>query len=111
MFTYTNTKYVNSRTFITITCRIHGDIQVKPMGHIRRGTTCKLCKYASRKDKPSKKKTVTPVGKFTLQNELLTEYESIALAVLDTPGANSANISSCCSGKRKTHKGLQWKYR
>lgn len=110
LFTYENTVYINSRSPITITCMKHGDIEVNPSGHLNRGTGCKLCKYGTRRDKPLSKKTVTKVAKFNLNGKLLVEYPSINLAVLGNDGTNSANISSCCRGKRKTHKGFIWKY-
>ena len=41
-FSYTNVYYVDQHTPVTITCPIHGDIQVKPSAHIR-GYDCKQC--------------------------------------------------------------------
>lgn len=41
-FDYSKSVYVNSNTPLTVTCPVHGDIQVKPHGHLR-GHDCDQC--------------------------------------------------------------------
>lgn len=41
-FDYSKSVYVNSDTLLTVTCPTHGDIQVKPHGHLR-GHDCDKC--------------------------------------------------------------------
>lgn len=109
-FTYSNTVYKTSRDWITITCRIHGDLKIRPSGHLTRGAGCKQCKFNDRINKPNEKKAVSAVSKYDKNNIMLDTYDSIAEAVRHNKGTNSANISACCVGKRKTHKGFIWKY-
>ena len=42
-FSYEHTTYVNSKTPVTITCTIHGDISVDPNNHIHKRSGCPLC--------------------------------------------------------------------
>lgn len=42
-------------------------------------------------------------------NEVVKVYESARLAELD--GYQSSNISLCCNGKQKEHKGFIWKFK
>lgn len=48
-YTYTNTKYVNSHTKVTITCPTHGDFLQLPADHLR-GCGCPACKVVAIKD-------------------------------------------------------------
>ena len=61
--------------------------------------------YGSRIEKCSK-----PVLQFTLDNILVKEYPSIIQAEREL-GFNSAHISACCKGKRKTAYNFKWKYK
>ena len=47
-----------------------------------------------------------PVLQLTLDGELVREWPSMSEA--DRYGYNSSHISSCCNGKRKSHKGFKW---
>lgn len=61
-------------------------------------------KWKIRKNSPLKKK----VGQYTLDGELVKIYDSIS----EVPSNNfkQSNISNCCNGKRKTHKGFIWRF-
>ncbi len=54
------------------------------------------------------KKTLKAVAQYTKDGKFIAEYESAADA--QRKGYNSGNISQCCKGKQKTHKGFIWKY-
>lgn len=47
------------------------------------------------------------VGAFK-NNELVLSFPSLMEAQRN--GFNIGNISECCNGKRKTHKGFEWRY-
>ena len=47
------------------------------------------------------------VGAFKNGN-LVTTFQSIKEAGIQ--GFDQGHISECCNGKRKTHKGFEWKY-
>ena len=47
-----------------------------------------------------------PVLQLTLDGELVREWPSMSEA--DRYGYNHSHISSCCNGKRKSHKGFKW---
>lgn len=53
-FTYENTFYVNNNTLITVTCQVHGDINVRPDHHLK-GHMCKQCSVSH----ASKNKLIT----------------------------------------------------
>lgn len=61
-------------------------------------------KWKIRKNSPLKKK----VGQYTLDGELVKIYDSIS----EIPSNKfiQSNISNCCNGKRKTHKGFIWRF-
>lgn len=43
-YDYSKTKYVNALTYLTVTCREHGDFQIKPNNHLK-GDGCPICRY------------------------------------------------------------------
>lgn len=49
------------------------------------------------------------VYQYTKENELVHTYESMIEA--QKYGFTQANISACCLGKRKTHKGYKWSFK
>lgn len=49
------------------------------------------------------------VLQYTKDNEFVKEWET--LRECGRNGFKISNISSCCRGKRKTHKGFIWKYK
>lgn len=53
---------------------------------------------------------IRPVGKYTLEGELLQVYPSCAEAARQNIGCYSNRISMVCNDKKKTHKGFIWKY-
>lgn len=53
-------------------------------------------------------KTSKKVQAFNKDGELVFEFPSVMEAGRN--GFNYGHISSCCNGKKKTHKGLIWKY-
>jgi group I intron endonuclease len=50
------------------------------------------------------------IGQYDLDMNLIKIHDSAADACRDLPGFSTGHISSCCKGKRKTHKGFVWKY-
>lgn len=54
--------------------------------------------------------TKIPVLVFDLNNEFITEYESILDASIQT-GVAKQNICKCCKGFRNTAGGYKWKYK
>lgn len=70
------------------------------------------CNYGSRNARISKTKTNNPktskyVGAFK-DGKLAMTFPSTNEA--QRQGFNSSHIVDCCNGKRKTHKGYEWKY-
>ena len=53
------------------------------------------------------KKRSKQVGAFK-NNELVMSFPSIAEC--GRQGFSQGNVSACCNGKRKTHKGFEWRY-
>lgn len=49
-----------------------------------------------------------PVACFTMDNELVKTYPSIADVVKD--GFDRCNVSKCCNGKYSSSKGFKWKF-
>ncbi len=49
------------------------------------------------------------VYQYTLDGELVKTYDSTLDAA--NYGFVQTNISNCCIGKRKTHKGYRWSYK
>jgi hypothetical protein len=49
-----------------------------------------------------------PVASYTKKGELVKVYQTARAAEID--GFQNQNISHCCKGKRKHHKGLRWSY-
>lgn len=49
------------------------------------------------------------VYQYNVNGELVGLYESIKDAALNT-GCNKSNISNCCNGKLKMHKGYMWSF-
>ena len=45
-YNYDKVQYVNSHTKVTITCKIHGDFDMKPNNHLN-GQNCPKCAVAS----------------------------------------------------------------
>ena len=76
---------------------------------------CKKCNYElngiDNKQKMSELgiKSRKTVYQYTLDGELVGIYSSTKQAAIET-GFDQANISACCLGKRKTHKGFKWSY-
>ena len=70
------------------------------------------CNFGTRNTRMSKAKingkTSKPVGAFNKNGELVLSFPSIMEAQRN--GFNIGNISECCNGKRKTHKGFEWRY-
>jgi group I intron endonuclease len=50
------------------------------------------------------------VAQYDLDMNLVKIHDSAADACRDFPELSTGHISSCCKGKRKTHKGFVWKY-
>ena len=50
-----------------------------------------------------------PVLQLSLTGELIREWPSTAECGRN--GFSSGNISQCCNGKQKTHKGFRWEYK
>lgn len=42
-YTYSNTKYVNSKTPITVTCPVHGDFDIIAVNHLTKLAGCSIC--------------------------------------------------------------------
>ena len=62
--------------------------------------------YGTRNSRIAESKS-KQVGAFKNGN-LVTTFQSIKEAGIQ--GFNQGHISECCNGKRKTHKGFEWKY-
>lgn len=43
-YDYRKTQYVNALTYLTVTCKEHGDFQIKPNNHLK-GDGCHICRY------------------------------------------------------------------
>lgn len=56
-----------------------------------------------------KHKDSMPVIQFTLNNEYISEYESIGLT--RQAGFTPQHVHSCCIGKLKTHAKFKWKFK
>lgn len=69
------------------------------------------CNYGTRntrmKNTLTNGKLSKKVGAFK-NNELVLSFPSLMEAQRN--GFNIGNISECCNGKRKTHKGFEWRY-
>jgi len=52
-YDYTKVKYINSQTYVTITCKKHGDFEQIPASHLQ-GCGCKLCGQILSHDKQRK---------------------------------------------------------
>ena len=50
------------------------------------------------------------VAQYDLNMNLIKIHDSAADVCRDVPELSTGHISSCCKGKRKTHKGFIWKY-
>lgn len=55
-------------------------------------------------------KNSKPIYQYTLNGELVAEYESLAEAERQT-GIKNTNISSCCKNKRNKAGGYVWRYK
>ena len=68
--------------------------------------------FGTRNEKVSEKMTngklSKPVLQYTLDGQFVREWESTAECGRN--GFNQGNVSTCCQGKRKTHKGFIWRY-
>lgn len=64
--------------------------------------------YGTRNEKVAKKCS-KPVVQYTLDGKFVREWKSIQECGKN--GFHQGNISACCRGKRKTHKGFIWKYK
>lgn len=62
-----------------------------------------------RKNAEAAKKRAKPVDQYTLDGQFVRKWESI-MDVERELGIDNRNISSCCSGKRKTTGGFVWRY-
>jgi group I intron endonuclease len=86
---------------------------------IERGTSVKTrekLSIANKGKKPHintilaiKKSLSRPVRQYTLDNELIQEWESISEACRQL-NLDTSRISLCCRGKAKTTGGFKWKY-
>ena len=65
------------------------------------------CNYGNR-NKVLSYKNSKAVAAFDKNGEMVYKFKSALEA--EFLGYNSTHISSCCNGKRKTHKGLIWKF-
>lgn len=67
---------------------------------------------ADQKFEPKKLKTwhAYKVGQYTLENELVREYNSLSEAIRAMGKKQSKYIKECCEGKRKEMYGFVWKY-
>lgn len=65
--------------------------------------------YGTRIKRYSEKNCVS-VLQFTKDGKFVAAYESVKNAEIQT-NVNRHNISSCCTGKRKTAGGFVWKYK
>lgn len=59
------------------------------------------------KEQPKQIKRGRTIGKFDLNGNLLEKGKS---SYFKEQGYNTGNISKCCNGKSKIHKGFIWKY-
>ena len=50
-FSYEKTKYINSTTKVTITCKKHGDFEILPWAFLKSKYGCQLCAKSHRNDK------------------------------------------------------------
>lgn len=50
------------------------------------------------------------LAQYDIDMNLIKIHDSAADACRNMPGFSTGHISSCCKGKRKTHKGFVWKY-
>ena len=64
--------------------------------------------WGTRKDKISKVMS-KPVARYSLDGKLMGIFISAQIAALMT-GGNYKNISACCHGKQKTHRGERWAF-
>ena len=64
------------------------------------------CNYGSRNNRVAKALS-KQVGAFK-NGEIVMTFPSLSEARRN--GFNFGNISECCNGKRKTHKGFEWRY-
>ena len=65
-------------------------------------------KISNKKKGIPNEKCSKKILQFTLDDEFVREWESIAEC--ERNGYNRANICYCCQGKRKSHKGFKWCY-
>ena len=72
----------------------------KPMSDKQKEIISK--KLKNRKDISKK------IAQYTLEGELVKIWDSMMECKRN--GFNNTNISGCCLGERKTHKGFIWKY-
>ena len=64
--------------------------------------------YGTHNERMAKTKS-KPVLQFTLDDEFVREWSSAAECGRN--GFNSCNVTRCCQGKRKTHKGFRFMYK
>ena len=50
------------------------------------------------------------IAQYDINMNLIEVHESAADLCRKNPEFSTGHISSCCKGKRKTHKGFIWKY-
>ena len=67
------------------------------------------CNYGNRNKRISEKLSKS-VLQFTKDGELVREWKSMNDVEINL-GFNHSNISSCCTGKRKSANGFVWKYK
>ena len=76
-------------------------------------TTIEWCTYKENNDygtrtERSAKTQSKPVLQLSLSGDLIKEWPSVAECGRN--GFSQGNVSECCNGKRKTHKGFRWMY-
>lgn len=71
------------------------------------GTQRENMAFPKFKQKNSDSHTKKPVGAYK-DGRLILKFSSISEAGKD--GFDKGNISNCCRGRSKTHRGLEWRY-
>lgn len=65
------------------------------------------CNHGTRNERMTKTKS-KPILQLSLTGDLIKEWDSTQECGRN--GFSQGNVSECCNGKRKSHKGFIWKY-